>query len=797
MFVPMLFVLWARNYASYECGSKVIAANSEAEGTPRILNEMMDEYLLNPCKAQIWFIVELCESIQPLGFELANYELFSSTPKDFTVYGSENYPTREWINLGSFTAQDVRTIQRFELQSQSRFFKYMKVEMKSHYGAEHYCPLSVIRFFGTSMVEEFDAIENGGSVEKNLLYTEVDNLASYESSQSTVSPTSSQSHPANLIGTAREVVMNMVRKAAMALSKFPSQESENFNKSEPDPLTEQRTSDVLQLSLSSIKLMPWLDKILKNCNDCGSIFVETISSSSCSDSTPNQRLCDYIKVLLGIKTYAILCEEVNKEPMLRFRCPLQSYFINSTNPLFLNGVGPDEIQSSDNLVPSYLTNILSDPFSSSSQQSSENNSQSKVVLDQPSTQQQPFIVETVSPSSVIEGSLLSSITSVPFEPNYNESENLKPSELITDLVNNNNTTNTPSFDHETDKLAGQSIDSSSSSSTDTNREKTLEETPTLSSSSSSYQTSSTLQPSTASQQPPQPLNHQAQPNQAQQQQQASSSPGATQPIAPTNTANWVPLSASQAKESVFIRMSNKIKALEVNLTLSNQILEDLSQKYKKNLEEMQRIMDETINKLNETATMAIEKDNKKQELIDDLINRLSLAEDQLSLFIAEKENMHWSLIGIHIVLLVVEIIIIFSIVSIYLKRASARLSNQYRDHVNSFQTKYQNGLRNHNSSSISLKRPKLSPYVFKPSAAKSKRIEGSFKRQYISFYIHSSKLHHEIDPTILKLKSQQNNNQANKETDENTPPPSPNNLKLNFPKSNCCYCLISSSITNK
>lgn len=53
-----------RNYSSYECGAKIVAANNEAEGTSRILNELVDEYMLNPCKTKIWFVIELCETVQ-------------------------------------------------------------------------------------------------------------------------------------------------------------------------------------------------------------------------------------------------------------------------------------------------------------------------------------------------------------------------------------------------------------------------------------------------------------------------------------------------------------------------------------------------------------------------------------------------------------------------------------------------------------------------------------------------------------------------------------------------------------
>jgi hypothetical protein len=56
-----------RNYASKECGAKILLTNPEAEHKNAILNDKeMDDYLRNPCeKAQNKFlIIELCETIQ-------------------------------------------------------------------------------------------------------------------------------------------------------------------------------------------------------------------------------------------------------------------------------------------------------------------------------------------------------------------------------------------------------------------------------------------------------------------------------------------------------------------------------------------------------------------------------------------------------------------------------------------------------------------------------------------------------------------------------------------------------------
>ena len=58
--------------------------------------------------------------------EIANFELFSSSPKDFRVYISDRFPTRDWTLLGQFTAFDERTIQNFMLE-QELFGKFIKV----------------------------------------------------------------------------------------------------------------------------------------------------------------------------------------------------------------------------------------------------------------------------------------------------------------------------------------------------------------------------------------------------------------------------------------------------------------------------------------------------------------------------------------------------------------------------------------------------------------------------------------------------------------------------------------------
>uniref|UniRef100_A0A2I3H5D2 SUN domain-containing ossification factor n=1 Tax=Nomascus leucogenys TaxID=61853 RepID=A0A2I3H5D2_NOMLE len=205
------------NYASVECGAKILAANPEAKSTSAILIENMDLYMLNPCSTKIWFVIELCEPIQVKQLDIANYELFSSTPKDFLVSISDRYPTNKWIKLGTFHGRDERNVQSFPLDEQmyakyvKMFIKYIKVELLSHFGSEHFCPLSLIRVFGTSMVEEYEEIADSQyhSERQELFDEDYDYPLDYNTGEDKSSK--------NLLGSATNAILNMVNIAANIL----------------------------------------------------------------------------------------------------------------------------------------------------------------------------------------------------------------------------------------------------------------------------------------------------------------------------------------------------------------------------------------------------------------------------------------------------------------------------------------------------------------------------------------------------------------------------------------------------
>lgn len=203
--------LRSKNYASLACGAKIVAVNPEAGSASSILSPNRDEYMLNTCNSRIWFVVELCEAVQAQKIEIANFELFSSTPKDIAVYFSDRFPTREWASVGQFTAKEMRDVQSFDLFPHL-FGKFIKVEMLSHHGSEHYCPISLFKVYGTS---EFEVLEK-----ENAQHTaHIDEDEEDEIIDVPDIPAAETEPSKNLFGSARDAVMSIMKKAAQALVK--------------------------------------------------------------------------------------------------------------------------------------------------------------------------------------------------------------------------------------------------------------------------------------------------------------------------------------------------------------------------------------------------------------------------------------------------------------------------------------------------------------------------------------------------------------------------------------------------
>lgn len=201
---PSLLKIRQKNYASPDCGAKIIASNSDATNIGAVLRDSTDEYMLIPCGNRLYFVVELCEAIQAHKVHLANFEMFSSSPKNFTVAVSKRYPTRDWSNVGRFVAEDNRNVQSFDLDPHL-FGKFVRVDIHSHYAKEHFCPVSLFRVFGTSEFEAFDT-----EIHAN------DDLDDMEEDQ--VLEQANKNSEQNLFKSASNAVLSIMKKAAEVLA---------------------------------------------------------------------------------------------------------------------------------------------------------------------------------------------------------------------------------------------------------------------------------------------------------------------------------------------------------------------------------------------------------------------------------------------------------------------------------------------------------------------------------------------------------------------------------------------------
>lgn len=146
------------NYASFDCAATVLKTNKQAKSATSVLVENKDSYMLNECSANNKFlIVELCDDILVDTVVLANYEFFSSMFRHFRVSVSDRYPVKmeRWKTLATFEARNSRDLQPFLITEPQIWARYLRIEFLSQYGNEFYCPLSLLRVHGTTMMEQF------------------------------------------------------------------------------------------------------------------------------------------------------------------------------------------------------------------------------------------------------------------------------------------------------------------------------------------------------------------------------------------------------------------------------------------------------------------------------------------------------------------------------------------------------------------------------------------------------------------------------------------------------------------
>ncbi|XP_072723372.1 SUN domain-containing ossification factor isoform X3 [Ciconia boyciana] len=701
------------NYASVECGAKILAANPEAKSTSAILMENMDLYMLNPCSTKIWFVIELCEPVQVKQLDIANHELFSSTPKDFLVSISDRYPTNKWIKLGTFHARDERNVQSFPLDEQM-YAKYVKVELISHFGSEHFCPLSLIRVFGTSMVEEYEEIADSQyqSERQELFDEDYDYLLDYN--------TGEEKSSKNLLGSATNAILSMVNIAANMLGAKTeeSSEAEAGNKSvsenvtatpatstaaprlpEPTPVPspELVTTDIPQIdkeqlivdltkespivqlvqeyeedtSQSTVTLLPSDDQ-----EEEASAWFEFETEKYCYDmatacciSTFSEYLFKWCSVAVAMhrqrsKTEGKQGQDHSPDVQQPQAVLTESIHMSVDEPLR---------EQLDSKVEKPSGSTVAVDFSSVIHEEISNETTDSIELEpsHPQTVSQSLLLEVTSEVKPLP------TTDMALEPAKEDAGQVAP--RVTPQVDiaeiSAETEKAESSVAEENPVASETIVA-----TEVKEMSTRE---TIATPVILKPTETVLQPeytvgmlvsdaaegkeSTPEvQKPVLPPVESSVSAETKEDDQATEEALMAIPVSggPQRTAtdfyaelqnstdlgyaNGNLVHGSNQKESVFMRLNNRIKALEVNMSLSSRYLEELSQRYRKQMEEMQKAFNKTIIKLQNTSRIAEEQDQRQAEAIQllqaqltnmtQLVSNLSTAVAELKREVSDRQT---------------------------------------------------------------------------------------------------------------------------------------------------------------
>ncbi|XP_057583322.1 SUN domain-containing ossification factor isoform X2 [Hippopotamus amphibius kiboko] len=669
------------NYASVECGAKILAANPEAKSTSAILIENMDLYMLNPCSTKIWFVIELCEPIQVKQLDIANYELFSSTPKDFLVSISDRYPTNKWIKLGTFHGRDERNVQSFPLDEQmyakyvKMFIKYIKVELVSHFGSEHFCPLSLIRVFGTSMVEEYEEIADSQyqSERQELFDEDYDYPLDYNTGEDKSSK--------NLLGSATNAILNMVNIAANILgaktedltegNKTISENAtataapkmpESAPVSTPVPShefvnTEGYVHDTEPSSPDTTKESPIVQLVQEEEEEASPSTVTLLGSGEQEDETSpwfeseTQIFCSELTTICCVSSFSEYIYKWCSARVAHYRqrsrtavSKEKDYLVSAQPPLVL----PEE---------SVDVSVLQPPGGELDSKSKEKEAET-IVLGDLSSMHQGDLINHTSDAIELEPSHPQTLSqSIPLDvtPEINSLSKIEVSEAIK---------------YEAGHTPSQVIPRESSIEVDNETEKKSESFTSIEKPTVIYETkkldevmdnivkedinsmqiitklSETIVPPINTATVPDSEDGEAKMNIADtpkqiltpvmdsslpevKEEEQSPEDALLRGLQRTATdfyaelqnssdlgyANGNLVHGSNQKESVFMRLNNRIKALEVNMSLSGRYLEELSQRYRKQMEEMQKAFNKTIVKLQNTSRIAEEQDQRQTEAI--------------------------------------------------------------------------------------------------------------------------------------------------------------------------------------
>lgn len=566
-----------KNYASPDCGAKVLASNPEAQSTSSVLTDK-DEYLLSPCTDRIWFVVELCDSIQSQRVELANFELFSSPIKTVAISVSNRFPTRDWTFAGQFEAKSERDVQVFDLSS-TLFGKFVRVDL-TYANTEHYCPLSFFRVFGTSEIEAFE-VENEPSNEMNRIEDEVE-----------------VEHPAkvpnkeNLLNRAGAAVMSIVHKAAEVLAKgngngvkLNATGAKNFQRgcmslSHNIQCLQCSNDERLELdnfiSCKNVALTSLLDGVrhhLVNSDHCSNILGFDLKSEEVGSKG------SFISSILPRKYIAAMCNMLATDQKALARIEdisgIHSSLISKKDEVSLKNVSRPPPQTEEDPLCKqdfYATSTEAPGLVLTSNDTTTEHLETEVVTEQTNVS---LSGDELNIFNVVESE----------QPNQPETSSSTDSEPAAPPEE-------PRVEEAKDENKLQEI-----TRTEEKQESVVEMPQTVPPESSEVKV-------------------------VQQEVKANVPEFKTEQVEVKINGD---LRSANPPESVFLRLSNRIKTLEKNMTLSTQYLEELSRRYKKQIEDVQQSFAKLQASLEDQSSKKRESDKR------DVDDKKTLRDNVLSL----------------------------------------------------------------------------------------------------------------------------------------------------------------------
>ncbi|XP_026468520.1 SUN domain-containing ossification factor isoform X3 [Ctenocephalides felis] len=627
----------SKNYASPDCNAKIIAANPESSSMSSVLSPLRDEYALNTCTSKIWFVVELCESIQAKRIDLANFELFSSSPKDFSVSVSARFPTRDWSNVGQFTARDERTIQSFDLHPHL-FGKYIKVEVLSHYGKEHFCPISLFRVYGTS---EFEAFETENPT--HPVHADIDEDTDLEEA---VNPDERNQTELNLFGSARDAVMSIMKKAAEVLTKtVDSNKNITIN-------------DTIVSTKSNICRTPSHIIVCDNCSDL--LYSELYEILSCRNEQLDKLIKNNLIKKLIHNTNVCLKYglDFSDNAMVTMHNDTILFFESAFEPKYVVALcNAFAIMEKKVVLNTSFEEILPDK-SRLTVDSSDNNT--PIVLEP----------ETLLPPTKY---LHETETAQPEETYLTEAQDIKlPEHVIQPEILNstdNGIVTTPDFATE--------IDNNTEYPTEiVKNEKNIEliknEEPPVQKNIYNIPEEVVVDPNINAVEE-QVVVVAEEPSKSNGQEQivenyenmfidleSNDTLSSLRDPATTNTGSANLNTQNVPKESILIRLSNRLKALERNMSLSGQYLEELSKRYRNKVEELHSAFDAIKTTILEESKNRISQDQKKSEEIMQLQQQVLFLTNEIRILTEEKNSIQskiWWIIQFVLIVIVIAYIV--------------------------------------------------------------------------------------------------------------------------------------------